>query len=456
MSEPIPDVPLYLIAVFIGIFIVTYALIIYSKFNKHFAAFLGGVLVLITAWLTRFVEGDPLFTDEVMVEALTDDLIILAIIVGNLIVVDVGSKSGLFHFISIKILKLTKGDPSRLMLYMGILCVTLSVVVNNISAILISSSLTILACQKLEINPYSYIMGQMILVNVGGLYTLVSSVPNIIIGTTLEKELDFPGYFGYFEFIQVGFIVATIIVFVTFISFRFLLPTPESVVSKEERQKIVDEFDEWAAVTDKNFFILTALVLTAMIFLFIISSFIGLSVVEISLAGAVAILLVSGEDFDKAIEAVDWPLLSFFAGLFVVVTSLKLIGAIKMLADFLQSIVGTNLIIAAIVILIASAFLSGIVDNIVIAAALTPVILTISEATGMSVLVLGWALIIGANLGGTFTPIGGPSNVIGISILAKRTGQKIGWGDWKIPAIVTLIQIVIGLFLITLMAILLG
>lgn len=456
MVEAIADVPFYLVSVFIGIFILTYALIIYSKFNKHFAAFLGGVLVLLTAWLTRFILSEPLFTDEIMIEALSDDLIILAIIVGNLIIVDVGSKSGLFHFVSIKILKLTRGDPYKLMLYMGSLCVFLSIVVNNISAILISASLTIIACQKLEINPYSYILGQMVLVNVGGLYTLVSSVPNIIIGTTLEKELNFPGYFGYFSFLQIGIVVGTVMVLVTFFAFRYLLPTPNSPMSIEDRRKVVDEFDEWAAVTNKRFFWLTALILTVMVFLFVISSFIGLSVLVISLVGALAILLVSGQDFDEAIEAVDWPLLAFFTGLFVVVTSLKLVGAINMLAEFLESTVGTNLIIASVIILIVSAVLSGIVDNIVIAAALTPVIVTISEATGLNVIVLGWALIIGANLGGNFTPIGGPSNVIGISILAKRTGQKISWGDWKVPATMTLIQLVVGIILIVILSLLIG
>jgi Na+/H+ antiporter NhaD/arsenite permease-like protein len=193
-----------------------------------------------------------------------------------------------------------------------------------------------------------------------------------------------------------------------------------------------------------------------MIFLFVLSTFIGLSVLDISLLGATAMILVSGVDFDDAIKAVDWPLLAFFAGLFVLVSSLDLVGVINILAELIQSSVGTNLVIAALVILWISAILSGIVDNIVIAAALAPMILTVSDATGMSVLVLGWALIIGANLGGDFTPIGSPSNVIGMSILSKRTGDKIGWGGWKTPAIITVIHLIVASGILVVMAILLG
>ncbi|MHA2104929.1 MAG: SLC13 family permease [Candidatus Hodarchaeales archaeon] len=441
--------PLYIL-LFLGIFVLTYTLIIYSKFNKHFAAFLGGVLVLVAGWLIHFFDTDELYAhyDLSIIEHLSGDIVILAIIVANLLVVDIGGKSGLFHYIAIRILKLTKGDSKRLLLYMGLLTVALSIVVNNISAILIAGSLTILACQRLNYPARPFIIAEMILVNVAGLYTLVSSVPNIIIGTTLD--------IGYVDFLSIGVVVASTLIFVSFIFFFVNLQLPKSTLNKEEQAKIVEEFDEWATVKNMRFFYMTGIILTGMIFLFVLSTFIGLSVLDISLLGATAMILVSGVDFDDAIKAVDWPLLAFFAGLFVLVSSLDLVGVINILAELIQSSVGTNLVIAALVILWISAILSGIVDNIVIAAALAPMILTVSDATGMSVLVLGWALIIGANLGGDFTPIGSPSNVIGMSILSKRTGDKIGWGGWKTPAIITVIHLIVASGILVVMAILLG
>ncbi len=166
-------------------------------------------------------------------------------------------------------------------------------------------------------------------------------------------------------------------------------------------------------------------------------------------------IFVSGVDFDEAISSVDWPLLAFFMGLFVVIASLDIVGVIDMIAQGITQTVGTNEIIAALVILWFSALLSGIVDNIVIAAALSPVIVTVAASTGMDPIVLAWALIIGANLGGDFTPIGSPSNVIGIGILAKRTGIKLGWSDWKYPALVTIVHLIVASVLVTILSVIL-
>jgi Na+/H+ antiporter NhaD/arsenite permease-like protein len=448
------------ILIFLGIFVLTYTLIIYSKFNKHFAAFLGGVLVLVAGWFIHFFDPDELYShyDLSIIEHLTGDIVILAIIVANLLVVDIGGKSGLFHYIAIRILKLTRGNSKKLLLYMGLLTVALSIVVNNISAILIAGSLTILACQRLNYPARPFIIAEMILVNVAGLYTLVSSVPNIIIGTTLGTA------FGYVDFLSIGVFVASTLILVSFVFFLVNLQLPKSTLSIEEQEKIVEEFDEWASVKNMRFFYMTGIILTTMILLFVLSTFIGLSVLDISLLGATAMILASGVDFDEAIKAVDWPLLAFFAGLFVLVSSLDLVGVIDILADVVKVLVGeeasiTSLIIGALVILWISAVLSGIVDNIVIAAALAPMILTLASVPGMpesTILIFGWALIIGANLGGDFTPIGSPSNVIGMSILAKRTGDKIGWGGWKTPAVITVIHLLVASVILVVMVVLLG
>ena len=192
MEEPTD--PLNLI-IFVTIFIITYAMIINQRINKHLAAFLGSVMAILAGWLTG------LFDEDMLVEHLRGDFLVLTIIIGNLIVVNVASKSGLFYYMSIKILKLTRGEPLKLMIYMGLLSVILSVVVNNIPAVLISASLTLIACERLDYKPYPFVLVQMMLVNVAGMYTLVSSLPNIIIGTELG--------IGYLEFLGIrdGFIV---------------------------------------------------------------------------------------------------------------------------------------------------------------------------------------------------------------------------------------------------------
>ena len=427
--EPQTIDPLNL-TIFLTIFVITYWMIIDPRINKHLAAFVGGVMAITAGW------GTGLFTEDELLDHLKGDLLILLIILGNLIVVDVASKSGLFYYISIKLLKKTRGEPMKLLVYMGLLSVMLSIIVSNISAILITASLTIIACERLDYDPYPYILVEMILVDVAGLFTLVSSLPNIIIGTELGID--------YIEFLKIGVVVATILTIVFYILVFIMLKVPQASLSKKQREKIVDEFDEWSAVESKKNFYASAIILFLMIVLFVLSSIIHLGIATISLIAAAAMLIFSGADYDKAIDSVDWPLLTFFMGLFIVIAGLDFSGAIFKMAEIIENISGGNIIVAICVILWASAIFSGIVDNIVIAVALAPVIETVAATTGHE-LILAWALILGANLGGGLSPVGSPSNLIGINILAKRTGKHIGWSEWlKKPGLMTLILLIVA------------
>ena len=421
------------VIIFTLVWAVTYAVIISGKTNKHFAAFFGGTVAVGVAWVFRS------FTEIEIVEHLTGDLIILAIIAANLIIVDTSTKSGIFNYIAIKILKLTKGQPLSILLYMGLLSVFLSIVVNNISAILVCASLTIIACKRLEYDPKPFIMAEMILVNVGGLYTLVSSVPNLIIATELEIT--------YLEFLAYGSVFATVLVITSFVYFLLFFKMPKSRKTKEEQERIVNAFDEWEAVQNRKVFYLTAIVLGTMVVLFAISNFISLSIALISISTAIVLMILTKSDFDDTLQVIDWPLLSFFLGLFIVVAALDIVGALELVGNFIEWASFGNNYIGSIVILWFGAILSGIVDNIVIAAALSPLISSLSES-GLSKTPLTWSLIVGANLGGNFTPLGSPSNVVGIAMLYKATGIKIGWSKWGSLMIVTVIHLVISTIII--------
>ena len=85
--------------------------------------------------------------------------------------------------------------------------------------------------------------------------------------------------------------------------------------------------------------------------------------------------------------------------------------------------------VIVIVILWLSAITSAFVDNIPFAATMIPVIRAIAATEGMDIGVLAWALSLGTDLGGNATPIGASANVVGTSASAKG-GYPIGWGRY--------------------------
>ena len=110
---------------------------------------------------------------------------VIAIIVGASLFVDVTSRSGLFTWIALKLTKASKGDPVKLLISYGVLTVVFSAFLNNVTAMIIVGSLTTVSLNKLDRRPLllGFLLIEGSLTNEGGLLTLVSSVPNIIIGS---------------------------------------------------------------------------------------------------------------------------------------------------------------------------------------------------------------------------------------------------------------------------------
>jgi Na+/H+ antiporter NhaD/arsenite permease-like protein len=95
----------------------------------------------------------------------------------------------------------------------------------------------------------------------------------------------------------------------------------------------------------------------------------------------------------------------------------------------------TTLLIAAFVMA-----LSGVVDNIPVAATLIPIVRSM-EAQGIPGEPLWWALVLSANLGGNSTPVGSISSVVCLHALEKERGIKIRWGEFlKVGGVITLLQ----------------
>jgi Na+/H+ antiporter NhaD/arsenite permease-like protein len=83
-------------------------------------------------------------------------------------------------------------------------------------------------------------------------------------------------------------------------------------------------------------------------------------------------------------------------------------------------------------ILVVSALLSGLIDNIPYAAAMTPVVadLAASIPDPGQAQALWWALAIGAGFGGNMTAVGASANVVMIGI-ANREGYPIGFWEFS-------------------------
>jgi Na+/H+ antiporter NhaD/arsenite permease-like protein len=158
---------------------------------------------------------------------------------------------------------------------------------------------------------------------------------------------------------------------------------------------------------------------------FALHGFLGYEAATVALTGAVALMLVAREDPREVLREVEWPTLFFFIGLFMLIAGVIELGVIRAIADALVAVTGGALAPTSMLILWASAALSGVVDNIPYTATMIPVVQQIAHGPESNP--LWWALAIGADLGGNATIIGASANVI-LASLADREGYSITFG----------------------------
>jgi Na+/H+ antiporter NhaD/arsenite permease-like protein len=369
---------------------------------------------------------------------------VVAIILGSSLFVDVTSKSGLFTWIAVKLTKASKGDPLLLLVYYGVMTVVFSAVLNNVTAMIIVGSLTGVSLKKLgRANLLlGFLLVEGMLTNIGGLLTLISSVPNIIVGTTAGIS------FGTF-FIKASPYVLVATAVTLFMGTRIFgikrLANDEERASAEE---LVAGFDPNDGIESKGFFWMSVVMLLLFIATIATASVLpyirDLGMGYVAMAFGLIMLLRFKAVADKFYQAIDWDLLGFFACLFVVINVMEHALVLELIGDGLGHIIALGENLGGGLVLVSAAVASSVTDNIPLAAMLAKILAATPEVANNPSSPLWWSVIFGANLGGNITPIGSASTLVAVTII-HRYKLPLGFLDFvKKCAIFALVQIILA------------
>ena len=342
---------------------------------------------------------------------------VIAIILGSSLFVDVTSKSGLFTWIAIKLTKASRGDPLKLLWCYGVMTVVFSAVLNNVTAMIIVGSLTVVSLGKLGRNDKlpGFLLVEALLTNVGGLLTLISSVPNIIVGTA--AGISFVQFFSTASpFVLVGTVV-TILMGAKLFGIKKLASDEE----RDEARSLVAGFDENDGIESRGLFWFGAL-MTGLFILVIATtsalpgiSSLGMGFVALSFA---AIMLARYKAVaDQFYRSIDWDLLGFFAGLFIVINVMEHAQVLDLIGRGLERVIALGDVTGTGAILVTSAAFSSVTDNIPLAVMLSKILSGLGTPGDSA---LWWSVVFGANLGGNLTPIGSASTLVAVAIMHKH------------------------------------
>ena len=418
------------------IFILSFTLILSELVHRTIAAWFGSTLVLLFGHYSGVFDthGDSL--EHAMLGWIEFEVI--GLLLGMMVFAAILELCGFFELLAIRAAKLSGGDPWKLIVLLGTFTTLISLVIDNVTAIIIIAPVTLRICNKLEINAVPPLLAEAILSDTGGVASMVGDPPNVMIAAEAHNMADIADQFGFNGFLfRLG--ILTLIAWVATLGYFRWYYRDWATNLPADVESLLQE-DEWEAVNDKRLMYTTLFFLTLTVVMFSAKEFLHLDIEihAIALAGAGFALIAARpqeelrEGFiNDVADKVEWQALLFFAGLFILVGSVGNVGYLEKLAGWIFNNFGSDEVLLAVAIIWVSAISSAIIDNIPFTAAMIPVIVSITEASNgeLSAAPLFWALAMGAGFGGNATPIGSSANVMTVAI-AERGPYPITTREW--------------------------
>ena len=410
------------LAIAVGVFTITYVIIMSEKLNRTAVAMVGAFLMLILN-----VE-----TQEQAIENI--DFNTIGLLVGMMIIVNIMKKSGIFEYIAIKAAKLAKGDPWRILMSFAIITAVASALLDNVTTILLIVPVTLVITDTLRLNPIPFLVPEILIANIGGTATLIGDPPNIMIGSATNL--------GFMDFLLNLTPVVVVIFIVTMTIVKFLFKK-NYCCDDSDKEKIL-EMNENLAIKDMVLLKKSVIILFFTVLGFMLHQSLGYESATIALFFGAVLLLISGVDVEDIFLEIEWPTIFFFMSLFILVGALEVVGVMEFLAEKLLGFTEGDLLLTTMVVLWVSAIASSFLDNIPFVATMIPLIKSMATMSTINVGPLWWALALGACLGGNGSLVGASANVI-VSGMISRHGHKLSFVDYlKVGFPMMIISIIIS------------
>ena len=414
---------------FIGIFTETL-----HGFSRVKVAMLGALTMLVVGQSYGFYNPEQAF------EAVDWNVVFLLAAMMSIVAIMI--KTGGFEVLATKIGAIAKGRQFLMLAMLGTAVTVISLLLDNVTTVVIFGPLIVLICQKMKVNAIPYLMAAALLSDTGGVATLVGDPPNLMIGSAAN--------IAFTPFVE----KMGLIVLVAWLGTLFFL---RLLFKSDLDKKAEGTFTDVVTYKDKSLWNKSLMVLALMVVLFIIHNQIHWEPWMVAVVGLIVLaLLAKSLEFEEVMHEVEIPLLMFFIALFMIVGGVENSEFLQYLGQFIIPFVKDDFMLACIVLMWVAAIMSAAIDNIPFTAAMIPIILSL-EAQGINVAALWWCLALGVGMGGNGTHIGSTANVYIVTVserLARREGNPdlaitpLMWAKKGLPVmILTLIICTVIMYL---------
>ncbi len=420
-----------------------------------------GAVALI--WLISYFTPFRLISFEAAKDAV--DLNVILLLFSMMALVGVLKTTNVFPWAVDRLLERSRGNPSRaaglIIWFTGVL----SAILDNVTTVIFAYPMASEMARRLKINTSAFLLPMVMAANIGGTATLIGDPPNVLIGADPRTGLSF------MDFIYNLTMPCTLMMVVLVWYARRYYPADIGAAADTDHAGAAAPTG--AQLTNVPLLRATCAI-TVMIFLgFMTHGLTHMPVAVPAVIGVAAILFAQDYYYLKEHRPtqderqhgvltilerdIEWPTLAFFLFLFILVGAAVSTGLIESLALALAWVIGhvsgglalsprATLLVAAVIVLWVSGFLSAVIDNIPYTAVTIPLVASLLGRldAGADGQILWWALALGACLGGNGTLIGASANVT-VTGLAEKDGKRISFGEFTaFGARVTAITLIIS------------
>lgn len=394
----------------LAIFILAIVLILTDRLDRTIVALIGAAaMVAAGTWL-------GFYDQEQAIDAV--DYETLALLFGMMILIALLKPTGAFEALAVRAARLSRGRPVVLLVALGSVTTVLSMLLDNVTTVVLIVPVTILICEILAISPTPFLIAEGLLSGTGGVGTLIGDPPNILIASAAG--------FSFADFLTHALPVVAV-AWAGALGLLLYLFRRELAERPAETEALANLRPE-EALKDRTTARRVTTVLAGALALFFVQERLGFSNSFVALAAAAGAMGWVRPNVEKTLREVEWPVLVFFASLFVMVGGLEAAGVLGSLAGLVVRIFDGQPVVTAVAMIWFVAALSAVIDNVPVTIAMIPVIGHLAT-TGVNVTPFWWAMAFGAGFGGNATIIGSAANVV-VAQYSQRTRTPISSRLW--------------------------
>ena len=421
------------------------------------------VLVVMSAvalmWGVTYLTPYKLLTFEAAAQALDGNVLLL--LAAMMALVGVLKATGVFGWAVERILERFGGQPVRAITLLWWFTAIASAFLDNVTTVIFVTPIVLATTQRIGAPAPLVLLPVIMAANIGGTATLIGDPPNIMIGSGAGLT--------FLQFVEA--LSIPVLIMMCGLHWWGARRLRAVMGPRADAPAQADEPGYGPRITDPGLLRWLGAISAFVLVGFVTHGITHMPAAVPALLGATAALVVQDVRYLRAArpsheerqhgilhvleKEIEWPTLTFFAFLFILVGAAVGTGLIETLAGALREGITAGstamglgergtLIFAALLVCWVAGVLSALMDNIPFVAVSIPIIASLVAALPGDATVLWWALSLGACLGGNGSPIGASANVTTLG-MAERLGIRISFAEFvAVGARVTAFTLVVS------------